>query len=121
MVGGLLAFFVLAQAGVPLTGGFVVKLEIFSSAVDAGEYGLATIGVLAAVVAAFFYLRISVALFTKPEGEEAAAPEAADEALEDRKVDSWTAIVLTVAVAAVLFAGILPGTWLTFAGDATFF
>ena len=120
VIGGLLAFFVLAQAGVPLTGGFVVKLEIFSSAVDAGEYGLATIGVLAAVVAAFFYLRISVALFTKPEGEEAAGASP-EEAAGDRKVDSWTAIVLTVAVAAVLFAGILPGTWLTFAGDATFF
>jgi NADH-quinone oxidoreductase subunit N len=117
VVGGLLAFFVLAQAGVPLTGGFVVKLEIFSAAVDAGEYGLATIGVLAAVVAAFFYLRISVALFTKPDAEEAPA----DEGTEDRKVDGWTGIVLTVAAAAVLFAGILPGTWLTFAKDASFF
>jgi len=116
VVGGLLAFFVLAQAGVPLTGGFVVKLQIFASAVDAGEYGLAVIGVLAAVVAAFFYLRISVALFTKPEGDEAVA----DEALEDRRVDGWTGVVLAVAVAAVLFAGILPGTWLHFAKDATF-
>ncbi len=116
VVGGLLAFFVLAQAGVPLTGGFVVKLQIFSSAVDAGEYGLAVIGVLSAVVAAFIYLRISVAVFTKPEGDEPVD----DEVLEDRKVDGWTGIVLTVAVAAVLFAGILPGAWLTFAKDATF-
>ncbi|MBM3671565.1 MAG: NADH-quinone oxidoreductase subunit N [Actinobacteria bacterium] len=113
VVGGLLGFFVLAQAGVPLTGGFVVKLEIFSSAVDAGEYGLAIVGVLAAVVAAFIYLRIAVALFTSPGGEAA-------DASEDRPVDRWTAAVLAVTTAAVLFAGILPGAWLTFAKDATF-
>jgi NADH-quinone oxidoreductase subunit N len=115
VVGGLLAFFVLAQAGVPLTGGFVVKLEIFSAAVEADEHALAIIGVLAAVVAAFFYLRIAVALFTKPDGDEAS------EATEpDRRVDPWTAVVLTACAAAVVFAGILPGAWLTFARDATF-
>ncbi|MEX0664457.1 MAG: NADH-quinone oxidoreductase subunit N [Acidimicrobiia bacterium] len=116
VVGGLLAFFVLAQAGVPLTGGFVVKLQVFASAVDAGEYGLAVIGVLAAVIAAFFYLRIAVTLFNKPDGDEPA--EAASE--EDRPVDAWTGTVLAVTTAAVLFAGILPGAWLTFAKDATF-
>jgi NADH-quinone oxidoreductase subunit N len=115
VVGGLLAFFVLAQAGVPLTGGFVVKLQVFASAVDAGEYGLAVIGVLAAVVAAFFYLRIAVALFSKQEDGDAVA-----EAGEDRPVDAWTGTVLAVTTAAVLFAGILPGAWLTFAKDATF-
>ena len=115
-VGGLLAFFVLAQAGVPLTGGFVVKLQVFASAVDAGEYGLAVIGVLAAVVAAFFYLRIAVALFSKQK-EGDAAPGATE---EDRPVDAWTGTVLAVTTAAVLFAGILPGAWLTFAKDAAF-
>jgi NADH-quinone oxidoreductase subunit N len=116
VLGGLLAFFVLAQAGVPLTGGFVVKLEIFSAAVDAKEYGLAIIGVLAAAVAAFFYLRITVALFSKPDSE-ASADDAAE---PDRTVDPWTAIVLVACAAAILFAGILPGAWLHFAKDATF-
>ncbi len=40
VLGGLLTFFLLAQAGVPLTGGFIAKLEVFAAAVDAGEYGL---------------------------------------------------------------------------------
>jgi NADH-quinone oxidoreductase subunit N len=117
VVGGLLTFFVLAQAGVPLTGGFVAKLEIFGAAVDAEEYGLAIIGVLAAVVAAFFYLRIAVALFSKPEAD-ASAGEAVTE--PDRKVDAWSVAVLTACAAAVVFAGILPGAWLHFAHDATF-
>ena len=114
VLGGLLAFFVLAQAGVPLTGGFIVKLEVFAAAVDANEYALAIIGVLAAVVAAFFYLRIAVALFTKPEGDDPAP------AVEDRRLDGWTGAVLAVAAAATLFAGVLPGAWLHFAKDATF-
>ena len=114
VVGGLLAFFVLAQAGVPLTGGFVVKLEVFAAAVAAEEYGLAIIGVLAAVVAAFFYLRIAVALFSKPETDDA-------DAEPDRAVDPWTITVLAVCAAAVVFSGILPGAWLTFARDATLF
>jgi NADH-quinone oxidoreductase subunit N len=117
LLGGLLAFFVLAQAGVPLTGGFIVKLEVFAAAVDAEEYGLAIIGVLAAVVAAFFYLRIAVALFTKPETDDGGAPVPAS---DDRPVDAWTGAVLAVAAAATLFAGVLPGAWLHFAKDATF-
>ena len=111
VLGGLLAFFVLAQAGVPLTGGFVAKLEIFAAAVDAREYGLAVIGVLAAVVAALFYLRIVVALFSHTD--EAPADG-------DLRVDAWSGTVLAVAAAATLFVGILPGAWLDFAKDATF-
>jgi NADH-quinone oxidoreductase subunit N len=115
VVGGLLAFFVLAQAGVPLTGGFVVKLQVFAAGIEAKEYGLVVIGVLAAVVAAFIYLRIAVSLFTKPEGADAPEPTSGS-----RRVDGWTGVVLTVAVAATLFAGVLPGAWLHFAKDATF-
>src|SRR5688572_2493793 len=114
VLGGLLAFFVLAQAGVPLTGGFVVKLQVFAAAVAADEYALAIIGVLAAVVAAFFYLRIAVALFTK-NGADDPEPTAST-----RRVDVWTGAVLAVTAAAVLFSGILPGAWLDFAKDATF-
>jgi len=114
LLGGLLAFFVLAQAGIPLTGGFVAKLEIFAAAVDANEYGLAVIGVLASVVAAFFYLRIVVALFTTGD-DDATEPEG-----RGLPVDGWSGIVLAVAAAAVLYVGVLPGAWLDFAKDATF-
>jgi NADH-quinone oxidoreductase subunit N len=71
------------------------------------------IGVLTAVVAAFFYLRIVVSLFSTPDTE----PARADAGL---RVDGWSAAVLTVAAAVVVYAGILPGAWLDFAKDATF-
>jgi NADH-quinone oxidoreductase subunit N len=114
LLGGLLAFFVLAQAGIPLTGGFVVKLEVFASAVDAKEYGLVIIGVLASVVAVFFYLRIVVALFTNAEGTETV------KRATGLPIDPWTAAVIGIATAATVYSGILPGAWLHFAKDATF-
>ena len=58
VLAGLLTLFLLAQAGVPLTGGFIAKLSVFSAAVDVGQYWLALIGMLAAVIGAFVYLRI---------------------------------------------------------------
>ena len=116
VLAGLLAFFLLAQAGVPLTGGFVAKLQVFAAAVEAREYALAIVGVLAAVVAAFFYIRIVVVMFAgEPEGEEAEALAA-----PRRAVEPGTGLVLVACAAITLLVGILPGTFLHFARDATF-
>ena len=41
VLAGLLTLFLLAQAGVPFTGGFVAKLSVFSAAIDVGQYWLA--------------------------------------------------------------------------------
>jgi NADH-quinone oxidoreductase subunit N len=112
VVGGLLIFFVLAQAGVPFTGGFIAKLEVFSAAAQANQYGLLVIGVLAAVVAAFFYLRIAYTMLTPPEGGGATSLL--------RRVDVWSGIVLLTCAVLVLVVGILPGTFVHWAKDATF-
>jgi NADH-quinone oxidoreductase subunit N len=114
VLGGLLVFFVLAQAGIPLTGGFIAKLEIFSASAEAGEYGLLVIAVLASVVAAFFYLRISVAVLTPADD---AAAESSDGML--RRIDGWSAVVLVVTAAIVLVVGLVPGTFVHWAKDAT--
>ncbi|MEX2256193.1 MAG: NADH-quinone oxidoreductase subunit N [Acidimicrobiia bacterium] len=114
VLGGLLIFFLLAQAGIPLTGGFVAKLEIFGATAQAGEYGLLVIAVLASVVAAFFYLRVSVVVLTDPDGD--AAPS---EGIL-RRVDGWSAVVLLVTAVVVLVVGLVPGHFITWARDATF-
>ncbi len=62
--------FLLAQAGVPLTGGFVAKLTVFSAAVDQRQYALALIGMLAPVIAAFVYLRIVLTMYAPADDEE---------------------------------------------------
>ena len=77
-----LTFFLLAQAGVPFTGGFIAKLQVFGAAVDAREYWLALVGVLSAVVLAFFYLRVVVVTFA---GDDEAGEAAAARAPPDRR------------------------------------
>ncbi len=111
LLAGLLVFFLLAQAGVPLTGGFVAKLAVFSAAIDVGQYPLMLIGALAAVVSAFAYLRVALAMYA-PEGDVGAeAPRI--------RIDLATGAVLAVAAVAVLAAGLLPDRLLDFARDAT--
>jgi NADH-quinone oxidoreductase subunit N len=61
-----LTVFLLAQAGVPLTSGFVAKFGVIAAAVEqAGGFGysLAIIAMLSAVIAAFVYLRIIVSMY----------------------------------------------------------
>ena len=113
VVGGLLIFFVLAQAGVPFTGGFIAKLEIFSAAAQANQYGLLVIGVLTSVVAAFFYLRIAFTMLTP-------GPESGGAASLLRRVDVWSGVVLVTCAVLVLLVGVVPGTFVHWAKDATF-
>ena len=59
----LFSVFLLAQAGVPFTGGFLAKFYVINSAVAEGQYVLAVIAMVAAVIGAFLYLRIVVAMY----------------------------------------------------------
>jgi NADH-quinone oxidoreductase subunit N len=117
LLASLLTFFLLAQAGVPFTGGFVAKLNVFAAAVDSKEYWLAIVGVLAAVVAAFFYLRIVITMFIpRPEEETAELDVEADRPV----FEPYVAVVLGVAAVMTLLIGVIPGTFLDWARDATF-
>ncbi|MEY3700685.1 MAG: NADH-quinone oxidoreductase subunit, partial [Actinomycetota bacterium] len=58
----------LAQAGVPLTSGFVAKFGIIRAAVSTESYVLAVVAMLAAVIAAFLYLRIMVSMWLSQSG-----------------------------------------------------
>jgi formate hydrogenlyase subunit 3/multisubunit Na+/H+ antiporter MnhD subunit len=61
-----LAFTVLllAQAGVPFTTGFFAKFYVVSAAVGQHQYVLAVLAMLAAAVAAFFYLRVAIFMYS---------------------------------------------------------
>ncbi len=67
----LMILFVMASmAGIPFFLGFWAKLAVLRAAVDAGLIGLAIVGVVAAVVGAFYYLRVvKVMYFDAPESE----------------------------------------------------
>ena len=53
-----LAVFMFSMAGIPPLAGFFGKLYVFMAAINAELYTLAVVGVLASVVASYYYLRI---------------------------------------------------------------
>ncbi len=93
-----LTMFLLAQAGVPFTSGFVAKWGVIQSAVDAGSYWLAVIAMLAAVIAAFLYLRIMVSMWLRP----------ADDNAEAVNVPGLSGIAIAGAAGFTLAIGIYP-------------
>lgn len=68
----LMVLFIMASlAGVPPFLGFWAKLEVLRAALDAGLMWLVVLGVVCAVIGAFYYLRIiKVMFFDEPEGED---------------------------------------------------
>ena len=60
-----MTIFMLSLTGIPLTAGFVGKFMVFASAVQAGLFGLAIIGVLTSVVSAFYYMRVVVNMYLR--------------------------------------------------------
>ena len=113
-----MTFLLLAQAGIPLTSGFVAKFTVFAASVEAREYGLTFVGVLTTVIAAFFYLRVIVVMYMANPAE--GQPEEADS--PGRRLcdlDPATALALGVAVVATVVMGVVPGYFLDFADRAT--
>lgn len=98
----LMTVFVASLIGVPLTTGFFGKFYIFKSAIDSQLYWLAGLGLLSSAVAAFYYLRIIVAMYMKPAPAESLAIPTPAFGLQ---------ALLWFSAAATLAFGIFPG-WL---------
>jgi NADH-quinone oxidoreductase subunit N len=84
-------------AGMPPTIGFYAKLLVLQAAVKAGFLWLAVIGVLAALVGAFYYLRIVKLMYFDAPTETAPVEARGD-----------TRVLLSANGLALLFFGILP-------------
>ena len=96
----MMLFFMFGLAGVPPWVGFFAKLNVISAVLDAGFPGLAVLMVLAAVVGAFYYIRVVWLMYFE---------SAEDRAILQAKVD--TRFVLSLNGLAVLAIGLMPG-WL---------
>jgi NADH-quinone oxidoreductase subunit N len=76
-----LAVLLLAQAGAPFTTGLWAKLQVVLASVDANSVPLAVVAMVSAAIAAFFYLRVAVLMYTPPALADAvpgAEPDAED-------------------------------------------
>ena len=94
-----LAFTVLlfAQAGVPLTAGFVAKFAVIKSSVEANSYVLAIAAMVAAVIGAYLYLRIAVSMWLEEPASDS-----------EISIDSVVIVVIAISVAATLIVGFFP-------------
>lgn len=98
--------FVVSLGGVPPTVGFVGKYLVFASAVAQGHWALALVGVMASLVSLYYYLQVVVAMYMK-------APVAEDE-VPNRQVGA----VVALAAVATLALGMMPTTFVDWAGRA---
>lgn len=63
LVGAMFSMYLLAFAGIPLTSGFIAKFDVFAAVAGTGGAVLVVIGVLSSAIAAYFYIRVIVAMF----------------------------------------------------------
>jgi len=60
----------LSLAGVPFTAGFIGKFLVFSTAVQAHNYGLIGIGIITVAAGFYYYLRVVAAMYWAEPGED---------------------------------------------------
>ncbi len=102
------AILLFAQAGVPFTSGFFAKFGVINAAIDARSFWLAIIAMISAVIAAFLYLRIVVAMFLA----DAEAGDTEGEAVADEReipLPAGAMVAIGIALAVTVVFGIIPG------------
>ncbi len=100
-----LTIFLLSLIGVPPSAGFFAKFYVFRAALGANLVWLTVLGMLAAAVAAYYYLRVIVVMYMRQPGEatrELPPPEAG------------LRLALWCCAAGTLLLGVFPSTVLDF-------
>jgi NADH-quinone oxidoreductase subunit N len=102
MLALVMAIFMLSLSGVPPLAGFFGKLLVFKEAVDGGWAWLAVIAMLNSAIGAYYYLRVTVAMYFEQPGSSTPA-----------EWRTWTGLNLGLGLAAIFTVaiGIFPGLW----------
>jgi NADH-quinone oxidoreductase subunit N len=101
----------LAQAGVPLTSGFIAKFGVIQAAVDVESYAIAVIAMVSAVIAAFLYLRIMVSMWVRDDAAEVVGAPVA--------VPFSMGATVALSVAFTIVLGVVPGWLIDLADQVT--
>jgi NADH-quinone oxidoreductase subunit N len=107
LLAGALAFALISLTGIPPTAGFIAKLYVFNTAIEAGFTWLVIVGVLNSVVSAFYYLRVTGIMFAGTSETEEGVP-----------TSTGLKLALTAAVVGILFVGLAPSVLMDAAKDA---
>ncbi|MBD3169628.1 MAG: NADH-quinone oxidoreductase subunit NuoN [candidate division Zixibacteria bacterium] len=103
-----MALFMFSLAGIPPTAGFIGKFYIFRGAVSAGFIWLAILGVVNSLISVYYYLRVIVIMYMKPEAES------------DRVITYPLSLMVAIILAAwgTVQIGIFPNSWLNLVRDS---
>ena len=97
----LMTLFIFSLIGLPLTGGFIGKFQIFSAALNEGWIWLTIIGILNSALSVYYYLRVVMFMYMR----EGALPEGA---FTSKNSSSFAMAGLLSTAVAVLYLGIFP-------------
>jgi len=103
----LMLIFMFSLTGIPPTAGFIGKLYIFMSAINAGYTWLVVVAVIFSAISAYFYLRIVMYMYMKEPKE-----------VVSLTTSPATGVALIVTTIAVLVIGVFPSFLLDLAKAA---
>jgi NADH-quinone oxidoreductase subunit N len=96
----VMLFAVLSLGGIPPTAGFFGKFFLFKSAIDAGLWVLALVGILMAFVGLYYYLNIIKVMYLyRSEQDDVTIP-----------VSRAAQVALVIAVAFIIYLGVSAGS-----------
>jgi NADH-quinone oxidoreductase subunit N len=105
LLAAVFTMFLLSLIGIPMFSGFFAKFYVFSAALQSDLIGLVIVGVLNSGVAAYYYLRIIVAMYMREPREEAQlAP-----------IPPGLGFALGLSLALTIYLGVLPNRVLEYA------
>ncbi|MDK2742757.1 MAG: NADH-quinone oxidoreductase subunit N [Nitrospira sp.] len=107
----LMLIFMVSLAGLPPTAGFVGKLYVFMSAVEAGMTWLAAVALIFAVISAYYYLRVVMVMYMREPSDSAGT-------VPQLVMSPTLSIVLVCTVAGVVIFGIYPNPLVNLAMQA---
>ena len=97
----LMSLFVFSLVGLPLTGGFIGKFQIFSAALQAGWIWLTVIAILNSALSVYYYLRVVMFMYMR----EGALPVGS---VVSNNTSGFAMTGLLVTALAVLYLGVFP-------------
>jgi NADH-quinone oxidoreductase subunit N len=102
VVAAVFSLFMFSLAGIPLTSGFVAKFGVFAAALAVDNVWIVVVGVIASIIAAFFYVRVIVLMYFAEPGPDTASVVVPS---------AFTTIALTACAVMTIALGIFP-QWL---------
>ncbi len=101
-LGIAMCVFMFSMAGVPPAVGFLGKFYLFSAAINAKLYGLTILAVINSAISAYYYLRVLVYFYFKGESNLSL------------NYNMSNVFGLSLAIAGVLYLGILPSSVISY-------